>query len=182
MEALLRCSAVKETFGSAAALNSIVMRAVILLIAFTSGLFAQKYAGPRPPKPDIPYLLHADTLVPTEVGEAKEESKKDDTVAWVAGASSSARTPIPEPIFLMEADKLQPDKIELYRLDVKNGRREVTLPNSPKRRGKGSKAVRLGVTRLEGRLYRIEASEILEPGEYALSPSGSNQVFCFQVR
>jgi hypothetical protein len=34
---------------------------------------------------------------------------------------------------------------------------------------------------LEGKLYRVEANETLENGEYALSPDGSDQVFCFQV-
>src|ERR1039458_4935950 len=38
---------------------------------------AQKYDGPRPPKPDVPYLKHADTLIPTEAVMAKEEKKKD---------------------------------------------------------------------------------------------------------
>jgi len=27
----------------------------------------------------------------------------------------------------------------------------------------------------------VEANEMLENGEYSLTPSGSNQVFCFQV-
>ena len=31
------------------------------------------------------------------------------------------------------------------------------------------------------KLYRLEVEESLEPGEYALSAEGSNQVFCFQV-
>jgi hypothetical protein len=38
------------------------------------------------------------------------------------------------------------------------------------------------LTRLNtDKLYRLEVEESLEPGEYALSPEGSNQVFCFQV-
>jgi hypothetical protein len=37
------------------------------------------------------------------------------------------------------------------------------------------------VTRLASDLYRIEVNESLEPGEYSLSPEGSNQVFCFEV-
>ena len=31
------------------------------------------------------------------------------------------------------------------------------------------------------KLYKIEVSDSLEPGEYTLTPEGSNQVFCFQV-
>src|SRR5262249_4958493 len=55
---------------------------------------AQKYSGPRPTKTDVPYLLHADNLVETEVTEAKEEKRKDDLAYIVPGANSSARTPL----------------------------------------------------------------------------------------
>ena len=40
---------------------------------------ADKYDGPRPPKPDIPYLLHANHLVETEICEAREQGGKKDT-------------------------------------------------------------------------------------------------------
>jgi hypothetical protein len=67
----------------------------------------------------------------------------------------------------------------LYRFDVRRGRREVVLPTRP---GKNApRPFRTVVTPLEGKLYRIEANEALENGEYSLSPDGSNQVFCFQV-
>ena len=139
----------------------------------------EKYTGPRPPKADVVYLAHADNLVPTEVTEAKEESKKDEVTYTIPGATSAARTPLAEPIFILQTDKFQPEQLELYRMDVKNGRREVTM--SQKRRRGGPRPLRLSVTRLERGLYRIEASETLENGEYALSPNGSNRVFCFEV-
>jgi hypothetical protein len=41
--------------------------------------------------------------------------------------------------------------------------------------------LRLSVTRLDRGMYRIEASETLENGEYSISPNDSNRVFCFQV-
>ena len=111
--------------------------------------------------------------------EAKEESKKDEVTYTIPGATSPARTPLAEPIFILQTDKFQPEQLELYRMDVKNGRREVTM--SQKRRRGGPRPLRLSVTRLERGLYRIEASETLENGEYALSPNGSNRVFCFEV-
>ena len=37
---------------------------------------AEKYTGPLPPKSDIPYLVHADTLIETEAGDAREETRK----------------------------------------------------------------------------------------------------------
>ena len=140
---------------------------------------ADTYSGPRPPKTDVPYLLHADRLVETESAEAKEESKKGDVTYAIEGASSPAKTPLAEPIFVLKTDQLVADRIELYRLDVRNGRREVTL--SPKKRKGAPKPLHVLVTRLGDRLYRLEADEHLDVGEYSLSPNDSNHVFCFQV-
>jgi hypothetical protein len=152
---------------------------VILLLA-PAAWAADKYAGPRPPKPDMLYLVHADNLIPTEATDAKEESaKKDDTTYTVSGTSSSARTPLAEPIFLIEAGKVLPDRLELYRWEVKNGHRELSMSKA-KRKG-GSRPLHLAVTRVDGNLYRVEASEPLENGEYSLSPTDSNRVFCFEV-
>ena len=140
---------------------------------------ADKYTGPRPPKPDVPYLLHADHLVPTEVSQAREENRKSETVYLISGASSSAHTPLAEPILIMEAQQISPERMELYKLDVRNGNREVSI--SQKRRKGSSRPIHVLVTPLAGKLYRIEADEPLENGEYALSPDGSNQVFCFEI-
>src|SRR5215470_4744397 len=103
------------------------LRWLVLFLLSASADFAQKYTGPRPPKPDVVYLVHADNLVPLEAAEAKQESKKDEVTFTVAGASSPARTPLAEPIFLMQSDKIQADRLELYRMEVKNGRREVSM-------------------------------------------------------
>jgi hypothetical protein len=137
--------------------------------------WAADYNGPRPSRPDIPYLVHADNLIPTEAGEAKNE--KGDTYS-VNGTSSSARTPLAEPIFLLQSDRLSPESIELYRFEIKNGHRETTV--SSRRRG-NARPLHLQVTKLERGLYRIEAAETLENGEYCLTPSGSSRVFCFEV-
>jgi len=151
----------------------------LILILATAALAAEKYDGPRPPKADMLYLVHADNLIPTEAAEAKEDSKKNDTTYTLPGVNSSARTPLAEPIFLIESDRISPERLELYRWDVKNGRRELALS---KARGKNNaKALHLSVTRIEGNLYRVEASEPLDNGEYSLSPNDSNKVFCFEV-
>jgi len=162
----------------------VVMRVMLLCLAMlgTSMLetaWAQKYDGPRPPQKDLVYLLHASNLVPTEAQEAQQQGKKDSNTYIVEGASSSAKTPLAEPIFVLAADKLSPESIELYKFDVKNGKRELTLQE--KRRRSGPRALRVTVTKLDTGLYKLEASETLENGEYGLSPSGSNRVFCFQV-
>ncbi|MCC6858662.1 MAG: hypothetical protein IT158_08880 [Bryobacterales bacterium] len=140
---------------------------------------AEKYSGPRPAKSDIPFLLHADNLVETETVEAKEESRKDEITYVVAGAGSTARTPLAGPIFLFQSEKVTPEKLELYRLEVKNGRREITF--SKKKKKNDPRPYRLDMAVLDEGLYRIEVYDSLEAGEYSLTPAGSNQVFCFQV-
>jgi hypothetical protein len=141
--------------------------------ALAAVCWAADYDGPRPPKPDTIYLVHADNLIPTEAAEAKNE--KGDTYT-VSGAASTARTPLAEPIFILQSDRLNPESIELYRFDVKNGHREATISS----RGRRGRPLHLQVTKLDRNLYRIEAAETLDNGEYCLTPSGSNHVFCFE--
>ena len=151
---------------------------LLLLFAVVVAAAAQTYNGPRPEQPDLPYLKHADNLAPTDASEAKEQKKKDTTTYVIEGASAKAQTPLASPIFIMQADKLAPEKLQLYRFDVKNGHREVFFS----KKGKGSaRPRRINVSPLGGGLYKIETGESLENGEYGLSPDGSNQVFCFQV-
>ena len=157
----------------------VLLVCTLLSFASVAAFAADKYDGPRPPKKDLLYLAHADNLIPTDALDATEDRKKDDVIASVPGTSSTARTPLSEPIFIIETDKLQPEGLELYKLDVKNGRREVTL-SQKKRRG-GPKPLRLTVTRLERGLYKVEAAETLENGQYGISPTGSSRVFCFEV-
>lgn len=154
------------------------IRYLVLCLAAACAATAQNYAGPRPPQTDLPYLKHAESLVPTEVLVSKEEKGKKDELTYVtAGPASSARTPLASPIFLLQTDKLDAAKLALYKLESRNGRREITF--SPK---KQPKTIRIELTRLNAdKLYRLEVDESLEPGEYALSAEGSNQVFCFQV-
>jgi hypothetical protein len=152
-------------------------RIVWLALALALAAAAQKYDGPVPPKPDLPYLKHADNLIPTEAVAAKEEKKKDDSTFTIEGASSSARTPLASPIFLMKSVSIQPRNLQLYKLAVKNGRRELFFPAK-----KPPQAIRIVVTRLSSDgIWKIEVDESLDPGEYSLSPDNSNQAFCFQV-
>ena len=154
----------------------------ICLALLAPAMAQQKSTGPRPPKPDVPFLLHATTLVETEAGQAKEEQRKDVNAASIAGAASPVKTPLPEPIFLFQSEKIAPEKLEMYKLTVtKDGRREVAFPTAGKKRKDGPRPVHLSVSKLETGLFRIEAAEVLDQGEYCLSPSGASQVFCFQV-
>ena len=141
-------------------------------------LLAQKYTGPQPEKPDLPYLLHADSLVPTEAGVAKEENRKGEVVAIVDGATSSAATPLSTPIFVIRAEQFAPEKLEIYKMEARNGRREVILSRKKKQ---VAKPIRANVTRLGDNLFKIEVDQSLANGEYTISPSGVDQVFCFRV-
>jgi hypothetical protein len=151
-------------------------RQALLLLLFIVSAAAQKYDGPRPPKPDLPYLKHASTLVATEAAQAKEQKQKNDTLYLIEGANSPARTPLAAPIFLFQADRIVPEKLGLYKLDVKGDHREILFGAK-----RSPKPIIITVTHVDGNLYRIEADQSLEPGEYSLSPEGSNQVFCFAV-
>ena len=153
------------------------MRPTLLFyLCALAALAQQKYAGPRPPKPDIPYLLHANNLVATEVSEAKENPRKDEILYTIPGASSPVKTPLASPILLLAVEKLDPARLQLYKLESRNGQREILF-----RKKKPTPPIRLDVTRLAEGLYRIEVGESLENGEYSLTPEESNRVFCFQV-
>ena len=67
----------------------------VLLLCVLPFSFGLAQDIPRPPKADVPYLIHAGSLVETEVGEATEEADEKETRYAVAGATSSARTPRP---------------------------------------------------------------------------------------
>jgi len=155
-----------------------MLRRLILLLLCSGALFGQKYTGPQPEKPDLVYLVHADNLVATEAGEAKEEKRKDDVVAVVAGATSSAATPLASPIFLIRADKINPDSLEIYKLESKNGQREVVLSHKKK---PIAKPVICSVTKVGDDLYKLEVNQELPNGEYSITPRESNLVFCFRV-
>jgi hypothetical protein len=55
----------------------VARRAPLLLFALAFAALAQKYDGPRPGRKDIPYVLRAAQLIPTEAVTARQEGKKD---------------------------------------------------------------------------------------------------------
>jgi hypothetical protein len=153
----------------------------VLPLLLSAGVFAEDYKGPQPPKADLPYLLHASELVATEATDASQENQKKSSATYtIAGASSPVKTPLAEPVFILQSKLLDPATLELWRFDVKNGQR--TLAVSSGRHGKAASGpFHLSVTKIGDHLYRIEVQDMLENGEYSLSPTGSNRAFCFQV-
>jgi hypothetical protein len=150
----------------------------MLLIA--GAAMAQKYSGPVPDKEDLLYIIQADNLIPTETGTAQEvKGKKDETTYVVKGAASTARTPLASPIFILKAKELVPEKLSLYKLDVKNGQREITFRSG--KRAKNPEPVHINIKKLGEGLVRVEVSDSLPNGEYSITPEGSNDVFCFEI-
>ena len=151
--------------------------AIATLVAAT--LFAQDlYKGPYPPKPNIPYIVHADNLVETEVKTAHEQTTKNATIYTVDGDKSTARTPLASPTFVIDAATLDAEKLALFRFEINSGHREVTLRKDGKG---GSMPLHIETTKVSGHLYQIRVTDGLENGEYGLSPDGSNDAFCFEV-
>ncbi len=161
-----------DMFGVLAVATLIVTAAAFPLVA------QQKYAGPPPPKKNVPYLVHADNLIETEARTATEQKKKDDTIYTISGDKSTTRTPLASPLLVIETSGMDAGKFQLFRLEVKNGHREVTF----RKNGKGGGTpLMTEITKVSGSLYQIRVVDSLPAGEYSLSPDGSNDVFCFEV-
>jgi len=155
-----------------------MLRSCALLLCCSFALLAQKYTGPQPEKSDLPYLVHADNLVATEAGEAKNENRKNEVVAVLDGPTCQAATPLASPIFLIRTDQLTPEALQIFKMESKNGKREVVLSRKNK---PVARPVMTAVNRVGDNLYKIEVDQQLGNGEYVVTPSGSDRVFCFRV-
>ena len=133
---------------------------------------------PEPPKADVPYLIHANNLVETEQARAVEQSSKKEQTYYVPGATSGVQTPMAGPEFLLKVENLDPDRLQLYRFESRNGRREILMR---KKKKIVAKAYYTSTTRVAPGVFRIRTDQFLENGEYCLTPSGSDAVFCFTV-
>jgi hypothetical protein len=145
----------------------------------TALLGDNEYNGPKPAKKDLPYLQHGDRLIETERKEASQLKTKDGDLFSVSGATSPARTPLPEPIFVIQQDQIRADQLGLFRFEVRGQNREVII--GKKRKNDDEQVLRLTIRQLSTNLYRLESAQSLDPGEYALSPEGQNVAFCFTV-
>ena len=156
-----------------------VMAAALWATVALPALAEKKYTGPRPSKQDVPFLLHAGKLIELESSMASESQGKDGTVYTVSGATTQARTPVPEPIMLFLSNKINPDRMALYKMEARGGNRVLTIAPPSKRKKDKDRPIFLMVTPLSPGLFKVEVNEVIDPGEYCLSPEGSNQVFCF---
>ncbi len=157
------------------------MLRLLLSCSLAALLQAQAPAIPEPPKTDLPYLVMADSIAPTEVFEAKTEKKNEgkkneETTYWVPGEHSTAKTPLASPIFALKQDTLAAERLSIYPFVIRNGRREITFS-----RKNATKPFTLTISKVGEAFVRMEVNESLPPGEYALTPSGSDLVYCFTV-
>jgi hypothetical protein len=146
-----------------------------------AGAVAQKKdSQPKPPRTDLPYLLQADKLLPTDITTATRS--KDDQVITLNGATSTARTPLPEPIFLFSSGQISASQFELFHFQISNGHREWKKGGQERPDNDAPEdTIRLTLRPVQQNVTRIEAAEMLAPGEYALIPRGQTTAFCFTV-
>lgn len=132
----------------------------------------------KPPKPDIPFLLHANNLVETESKIAVEHEKKRELIYTVESPSSGVNTPMARPELVILSDKIDPHRLQLYGFESKNGHREILLR---KKKKVVARPYFLSINRLRSNIFLIRVDNFLPNGEYCLTPDSSNKVFCFTV-
>jgi hypothetical protein len=151
---------------------------MILLGASVAAQETNRLGLPNPEKTDLPYLIHGTSLVALEALDAHEEEKKNELRFWVAGTTSKARTPLAGPEFLFEWVEIDPADLRLYAFEVVKGRREILYR---KKKKIVARPFFLDIERIDGKVLRIRVNGSLPPGEYGLTPQGTNDVFCFTV-
>ncbi|MGD0580221.1 MAG: hypothetical protein ABSC08_14980, partial [Bryobacteraceae bacterium] len=151
-------------------LQIVTLTATLLVAAALPATAQKKYSGPRPEKSDVPFLQHGKKLIEVETSEAREAPGKGEANYSVPGANSPTKTPVPEPVFLFQSDKVNPQRLSLFRMEVKGGQRVLTLPTDPRKRKDKTRPIFILVSPIENRLFKVEVNEPLENGEYCLSP------------
>lgn len=151
---------------------------LLSLALAASAAQANKAGLPNPEEADLPYLIHASSLLATEQSEVREETRKKERYFTLPGAASPAQTPLASPEFLFRSEKIDPKNLQLYQFTSQGGRRELLFQ---KKKRFVSRAFRLSVYPVDGELVKIRVDESLPRGQYCLTPSGSNTVFCFAV-
>ena len=133
---------------------------------------------PRPLKSDVPFLLHANSLIETESNVASEHNTKKTLSYRVANPSSGVNTPMARPEFVILVNHLSPYHLKLYGFESKPEHREILLR---KKKKNVAQPYFLSIDQLDTTVFHIRVDDVLENGEYCLTPDNSNKVFCFAV-
>src|ERR1035437_9191913 len=103
-------------------------RALTGIVLLAIALAAQtKKPLPKPHRKDALYIVHAATLVQTEIVRPAPKDTGDSTTWSIPGESSLAKTPLALPIFTIDAATVTPEKLQLYQFEIKGAHRELTL-------------------------------------------------------
>lgn len=158
-------------------LGSLIALCALVLPAQEDGQ-RNRLGLPNPPKQDIPFLIHGSEIREVEQAEATAEEIKNQLKYWIAGTAASVKTPLAAPEFLIDSKDIDPRDLQLYGFDVVKGRRELLYR---KKKKVVAEPYFLQLDGIEARVVRIRISGSLPPGEYGLTPDGSNAVFTFAV-
>ena len=150
----------------------------LLFIALTVNFVFIAKSQERPPKFDVPFLVHADNLIETESNVAVEQQIKKELFYQVQNPSSGVSTPMARPEFVVLTNDMDPHGLRLYAFELNNGNREIMFR---KKKKIVARSYFLSVENLGEGTFRIRTDDVLENGEYCLTPDGSNKVFCFTV-
>ncbi|HKX00260.1 MAG TPA: tetratricopeptide repeat protein [Bryobacteraceae bacterium] len=146
----------------------------------TSAIDTNGGARFRLPKLGVPFLLQGDDLIEMEVAEGKARTTEGRIVYSVPGSSSQARTQSVRPIIMAQSSTLPQiaGRLELYRMEIRGNERQLIYEVAGKQI---AVPIPLTIKQISTTLYEFKVDQDLGPGEYALSPKGSNQVFLFEV-
>ena len=133
---------------------------------------------PDPELEDVPYLLHGDSLVELEQLEATSEEIKNQLRYSIPGASSTARTPLASPEFLLKPSEINPTDLRLYGFDSDKGNRSLLYRNT---KTVMAQPHLIQVSAASNGLALIRVKVSLPAGEYGLTPTGKDTVFAFTV-
>jgi hypothetical protein len=145
------------------------------------------FATPAAPQPTVPVasgskvvLLENSDFRDLELQEFSSRNIGDGALLYsFTGDASTVRASSKTPVFLLLADSeaATAGKLELARLQVGNGIRELASAKS-----RSASSIQITVTSVSATLRKINVTEPLPPGEYVVLLENSNRGFLFAVR
>ena len=134
------------------------------------------------PESGVLYLTLGTKVIKLESTVAQYTTTADDEVfVVVPGEASPTSTTLKRPVIVSEGQTVPEGAfvLELYRMEAKSGNRRLLY-----RVGNRIVASKIPIemTALSRHLYQVEVSEDLTPGQYCLTPNGSDEMFLFEIR
>jgi len=136
----------------------------------------------RPTPSSRVVLLENGDFLDVEVQEVKSQDIGDGAAVYsFAGDSSPFRAGSNTPVFLVlaEGEAASGGNLELSRLQVEKGSRQMAYSTTKKR---SASSLPVMVTQVSSTLRKVSVKEPLPPGEYVVLLENSNRGFLFSVR